>query len=193
MLSPNATITITDTKANTFVYGEDKFLKVKSSGNITMNDDSWSGNLLPGTASPDPGFWFELYGTGSVIVNSTSGGCGSDCQSPDDCRRFCEYYPENKLCKSEPPGGIFKGEGETGEMTLFPNPANGQVTIANLPDDQSFNLKIFSATGQTVQRFNNLNSTVQELDVSEFVPGFYMLQLSTADGETQQLRFSVAR
>lgn len=193
VLSPNATITVTDTKANTFVHGGDKFLKIKSSGNIIMNNDSWSDQLLPDGVSPNPDFWFDLNGTGNVIVNSTSGGCGSDCQNPDDCRRFCEYYPENKLCKIEPPGGIFKGEGETGEMTLFPNPANGQVTIANLPDDQSFNLTIFSATGQTVQRFNNLNSTMQELDVSEFVPGFYMLQLSTANGETQQLRFSVAR
>ncbi|MFK8056843.1 MAG: T9SS type A sorting domain-containing protein [Saprospiraceae bacterium] len=192
VLSPNATITVTDTKANTFVHGGDKFLKIKSSGNITMKDDSWSGQLLPDGVSPDQSFWFDLYGTGSIIVTTTSGGCGSDCQNPDDCRRFCEYYPENKLCKINPPQGE-KSQVEKSEMSLFPNPANGQVTIINLPENEKYNLTAYSSTGQVMQSHINLFSPFKEIETSELVSGFYMLQLSKANGETQQVRFSVAR
>ncbi|MFK8056445.1 MAG: T9SS type A sorting domain-containing protein, partial [Saprospiraceae bacterium] len=195
--SISSTITITDTKVNSFAYAGNYFLKVKSTGDITMDNDNWIGQIDT-SGFPNPVNWFDLSGSSfpSVIVNTVnSGGCGSDCQSPDDCRRFCEYYPENKLCSINPPDGEFKGEGKGDEdiMTFFPNPANGQATIANLPEDQAYSLTIFSSTGQVMQQQQNLNSPVQELQVSSLVPGFYILQLSTADGDSQQLRFSIVR
>lgn len=191
--STTATITITDTKANTFIHDSDKFIKAKSSGNITMDRDHWTNNLLPDNVSPNPNFWFELYGTGTVLVNNTSSGCGSDCQSPEDCRRFCEYYPENKLCGFEPPIGEFQNDGKPSELTLFPNPANGQVTIANLPSDELYDLAIYTSTGQRVQMLQSLNSPLQRLDISQMIPGFYLLQLTKSTGKTQQVRFSIVR
>jgi hypothetical protein len=192
--SANAAVTVTSTKSNSFVHGGDPFFQFESTGNIEMENNSWMLEL-DGNDLPIQSAWFDLSGSGnpSVTVTTLGEGCGSDCQNLDDCRRFCEYYPESDFCQIKPPLGGFKGEGDGPGLVLYPNPASGQVTNVNLPEDQSYSLTIYSATGQIVQTYTSLQSPVQEFGVSDLVSGFYLLQLSTESGDMQQKRFSIAR
>ena len=72
-----------------------------------------------------------------------------------------------------------------GVVSLYPNPNNGQFNI-EFNGLQAFdvNLRIMDVKGQVVldRKIDEQGSFVQEVDITRFAKGMYLMQL-TADGE----------
>lgn len=66
-------------------------------------------------------------------------------------------------------------------LTVFPNPANEQITIAGLDANRQFNAGIIDISGRTVltQQVSNGASTI---DVSMLAPGVYVLSVTDETG-----------
>jgi hypothetical protein len=62
-------------------------------------------------------------------------------------------------------------------MALYPNPSNGQVTIALSQALQNAIIRIVNITGQTVAEKTNLNGTAVNFDISGETPGIYFVEV----------------
>lgn len=69
------------------------------------------------------------------------------------------------------------------KISLFPNPANTQLTLNYNGNADITSLKIYNAVGQEVKVENNfVISGNTSIDVSDLTPGIYHLNLQTAEG-----------
>ena len=69
----------------------------------------------------------------------------------------------------------FKQIGGSKTCKLFPNPTNGQLTVASINPETKL-LGIFSSTGNEVIRLNKYDTTI---DVSKLSKGLYYLRTKT--------------
>jgi len=65
------------------------------------------------------------------------------------------------------------------QMSLFPVPAHGQVSIQGPADARVQSLQVYAADGKKVLQLFPENQT---MDVSSLAPGIYFVELSTASG-----------
>lgn len=70
-------------------------------------------------------------------------------------------------------------------LELFPNPVNERLYFSN--DVQYDNLTVIDVSGKEILRLKSANTT--SLDVSNFDPGYYMVQLLSKAGEKFQGKF----
>lgn len=69
----------------------------------------------------------------------------------------------------------------TPEILLYPNPAGERVTIRS---DKPFSgMTVFNAHGQVISRTYLPSVYSHEADLSGFTPGFYILQITSANGQ----------
>lgn len=84
------------------------------------------------------------------------------------------------------------------EYTLFPNPANDRIYIETKDYEGSTSLTIFNNGMQKVYSSENpfgntsLSSAMTEIDVSVFIPGFYIIQIVN-DNDVSALKFLIMR
>lgn len=82
----------------------------------------------------------------------------------------------------------FIGLGEnlmTERLYLYPNPTNGPATLGvPLVTESEFNLAIYSEKGELVQVQNHVNSSVIQLDLSNFQNGTYFIHVTSTNGWT---------
>ena len=81
----------------------------------------------------------------------------------------------------------FLNEASTIVFSLFPNPADEQITFT-ASSDASFVYRIYDVTGRIVRSGRNTNGTLT-LDVSSIVEGKYFLEYIPVSGQTQYLTF----
>ncbi len=89
------------------------------------------------------------------------------------------------------PTGIEEESFETGATSIYPNPANTQMTIVpsiSLP----YEVRINNAQGELVKEAQNVYGT-QQLDVSTLSPGLYVATLNTGTGKSWKAKFVVQR
>lgn len=70
-------------------------------------------------------------------------------------------------------------------FTLYPNPANTQITIAYKAQTKNARIEIFNATGQKVNSFVYFNQ-VQTIDISDFADGLYLIKIT--DGKNSSVQ-----
>ncbi len=77
----------------------------------------------------------------------------------------------------------FKGRLGSREVSIFPNPTKGILTIAmvNLEDESPVRLELFSLSGEMIMQ-QQIQNTKTTLDLSAHPPGTYLLQISTSTG-----------
>lgn len=76
-------------------------------------------------------------------------------------------------------------------IAVYPNPAKDILFVSNLRHHQNNQIQLINALGQIVfQSFNNIGPRV-EIDISNMVPGLYLLNVVTGDGARQSVRFEV--
>ncbi|HCE57302.1 MAG TPA: hypothetical protein DER09_05735 [Prolixibacteraceae bacterium] len=75
------------------------------------------------------------------------------------------------------------------EIRIFPNPVSEKLNVVS--EKQLLEIRIFNNTGNQVFRNNMFKSTTEQVDVSGFAPGLYILQLNTADGCTYSQKLIV--
>lgn len=70
------------------------------------------------------------------------------------------------------PGTAVRNYTDAGKVNVFPNPASGMITVANIGSDD---LRIFNLAGQEVMQVSTKNK-VMTLDVSGLTKGMYLLK-----------------
>lgn len=86
------------------------------------------------------------------------------------------------------PAGI-NNVGERDKVKVYPNPANGYITIET--DSQITEIRLFSTMGALIAT-QPANSTKATFDVSEYAPGIYHIRLQTEKGSLNR-QISITR
>jgi len=66
-------------------------------------------------------------------------------------------------------------------ITLFPNPSNGSITITNNSNEE-INITIFNTEGKNVAVFNKINNST-EIDLSNLNKGIYFVRIKVGDNQ----------
>jgi hypothetical protein len=72
---------------------------------------------------------------------------------------------------------------ELKEITVFPNPANEQITINSTSINEIFNLQIVDAMGRVINKVSNLNDNNVQIDVRTLPVGNFIILLSSEKGK----------
>jgi len=72
------------------------------------------------------------------------------------------------------------GEAAPLQISLFPNPTNGIVSIKNIPEN-TLRVSIMNLLGETMMQLNNPHTSDFTLDLSKLVPGTYYIRFSSAN------------
>lgn len=78
---------------------------------------------------------------------------------------------------------------DNSEIRFFPNPVSEKLNVAS--EKQLLDVRVFTYTGNQIFKGNFFNKTNAQIDVSDFVPGLYILQINTSDGCTYTHKFIV--
>ena len=69
------------------------------------------------------------------------------------------------------------------EITVFPNPANEQITINASSITETFNMQIVDAMGRVIYNVSNLNDSNVQIDVRALPVGNFVMLLSSEKGK----------
>jgi hypothetical protein len=72
---------------------------------------------------------------------------------------------------------------ELKEITVFPNPANEQITINSSSITETYQMQIVDAMGRVIYNASNLNDSNVQIDVRDLPVGNFVLLLSTEKGK----------
>ncbi len=109
------------------------------------------------------------------------------CVQTDQNDLVCAFAPQSGTIVDSRPfaTGIMDPAGQQGEIVLFPNPANDQLSIV-LPvrEMQEVLITMFSADGQIVFRHRDWFSENQlfRIDTKEIAPGMYFIAVQSSGG-----------
>ena len=77
---------------------------------------------------------------------------------------------------------------ETNWPTIFPNPNDGKFRIEELPHNKSFKIRVINLLGAEIFSEKILSNQARVVDLSEFPPGPYLLEIQTPDSKRQYQR-----
>jgi hypothetical protein len=69
------------------------------------------------------------------------------------------------------------------DIVLFPNPTNGRIQLAGLPDE-NVAVMVYDATGKLLNTFGTGNVRVFELNLTDKAKGMYLVRVQTTQGKT---------
>lgn len=79
-------------------------------------------------------------------------------------------------------------ESEVSDITLYPNPANDVVYIANNSGETIESIKISDVTGRILIELNNQLNSTTAIDISTLTSGNYFIEINTGSKiESQNL------
>jgi len=136
--------------------------------------------------------WIEGIGSLYGVINS-----GSLFLTGGSTNLLCYYENDDLVWQNTTPGYdecyiIYNGtqgikEDETSlSVSVFPNPANGKVSIEGV---EAAEVLVYNALGQLVKTVRNSN----EINVSGLPEGVYLLQVISEDGTRNMKRIAVKR
>ena len=109
--------------------------------------------------------------TGIFTVTLTASGiCGSDAQTQTVTTQLVNTEDVLKVADN---------------ISVFPNPSNGQYTVSIEGLTKDLTLKIVDVQGRVLRQWQYDNPTtnfIQNIDISDVAEGVYFLQVQTADG-----------
>lgn len=107
----------------------------------------------------------------------------SDTVLPVVCWESCE------ACVADTTVGVFNIANL--ELNLYPNPSNGIINIETA-SFESYSITMMDALGKVVYSTNNVNNTLETIDVSSFENGIYMVILR-ADNNVHTSKVMVSK
>ena len=147
--------------------------KAMKSGRTEGGSGSSSGNDIIQMTSVGP-FTLTPGDTQRVIFSMLAGNTLDDIQEAADSAYYKIY--------NQSPVGTEVIEQEQSEVILYPNPASDIVNC--ISDQEIEEIKVFSLSGLCLKTILNSN----EIDISQFKSGVYLIQLKTNSGiEVQKL------
>lgn len=81
--------------------------------------------------------------------------------------------------------GVNSVQENSNSFTLYPNPANTQITIAYKAETKNARIELFNATGQKINSFVYFNQ-LQTIDISGFPNGLYLIKIT--DGKNSSVQ-----
>lgn len=81
--------------------------------------------------------------------------------------------------------GVNSIQKNNSSFTLYPNPANTQITIAYKAETKNARIELFNATGQKINSFVYFNQQ-QTIDISGFPNGLYLIKIT--DGKNSSVQ-----
>lgn len=152
-----------------------------------LNDDA---ECHPYRLSPDQDSVQLVYNPATFIINSIQFQATpyltvvSEANSEYGCRQIPQQRPD----PTAGPGTI---AAENKTFTVYPNPAQEQVTIRYNGDNQEAQLTVQDITGRVL--FSDAKAVLGQqpytINLSRFVPGVYMIYVNDATGGSQRFRF----
>ncbi len=77
---------------------------------------------------------------------------------------------------------------EISSISYYPNPVVNQINIEGLEGDYSYGA-IYNSAGVIMTQFDlDFNQNIHQVDMSEYAPGIYLLQLQKANGTTESFK-----
>jgi hypothetical protein len=130
-------------------------------------------------------------GTSAVVVNfgATAGNVGvkanNSCGSSSTRTKAVSIAP----CRLGDNADAVLEESESLNAVIFPNPGNGNLTIASLNYSETAVLRVFAANGQLLRNeVIPANTEIWMLNLEAEAKGLYLIQIETKDG-VQNLRY----
>lgn len=81
--------------------------------------------------------------------------------------------------------------GSTGEILLYPNPANDAISLVSAQPLQS--LSIYNVTGNLALKKDNIAEKTITVNTNDLLNGIYLLYITTSDGATTAKSLTIAR
>lgn len=81
--------------------------------------------------------------------------------------------------------GVNSIQKNSNSFTLYPNPANTQITIAYKAQTKNARIELFNATGQKINSFVYFTQ-LQTIDISDFANGLYLIKIT--DGKNNSVQ-----
>jgi PKD repeat protein len=156
----------------------DANFSVSTQGNTASFSNNSSGSNLnyywdfgDGTTSTVQNPVHVYDSTGIFTVTLTASGiCGSDAQTQTVTTQLVNTEDVLKVADN---------------ISVFPNPSNGQYTVSIEGLTKDLTLKIVDVQGRVLRQWQYDNPTtnfIQNIDISDVAEGIYFLQVQTADG-----------
>lgn len=124
---------------------------------------------------------FEEFATVLACIDPVADGFNNrffsiteDVEIPTVCFNSCEACVTNSLENLD----------LNSKVTLTPNPANDKVTISSTENTTS--IEIYNVAGTKILDLKNMNSTKNEINVSNFSAGIYYFNVKTNEGTSVQ-------
>jgi hypothetical protein len=77
------------------------------------------------------------------------------------------------------------------EFKLYPNPANQKINIFFNPNGKLFYCSVYDLNGRFL--ISKILNESNEIDVSNFEDGFYILNVSDQNGFSKKIKFIIAK
>lgn len=83
--------------------------------------------------------------------------------------------------------GLTDNKFEVADFSVFPNPATNNLSLLSFSSTESIeSVRILTVDGREVFRSNKW---INQIDLTDFTPGVYIVELAFANKDTQQLKF----
>lgn len=167
-VTTNVTVNNIPTANFSLVQQNDSTIQFNQQSTFT-NNISWDFGDGNTSTLQNPTHTYDSTGTFTVTLTAT-GGCGID------------TYAETVVTQLVNSKDVLT---VADEISVFPNPTNGQftITIDGLTNDLT--LKIIDVQGRVLRQWQHSNPSAnftQNLDIADFAEGVYFLQVQTEQG-----------
>lgn len=161
---------------NFFLASQARWYTLREDDNYVYTIGNFGTTELATTFSfPVTGRWYEYFTGDSLQVNATDQDITLD---PGEYRMYSTRKFEKAEVVTESPAINDKAA----EVFVYPNPAKHQISVKAHPEIQG--MKIFSSTGNIVFESGHSESNTREINVGNYSPGIYFLQVRQNDKVT---------
>lgn len=97
--------------------------------------------------------------------------------------------------KKHSPTGLNNFNGNKNQLTIYPNPTQGNVNILFTESLKDYDATVYSISGSIVKKSSNsnFNSSVLELDLSDVDAGLYIIKIKSSEGSDYISKISVTK
>lgn len=160
-------------------------------------------SLYPPATLTNPNGYGSIICAYSCSITTNQGGCNTVDQVED---YFLDYFPGSQIYAHKVQYGCWSGsynvsaggtccatpteinEDQPGSLSLFPNPANENISFTFETPMNNGRLKILSPSGQLIKEENNINGNIANVNVSDISAGIYFVELDNS-GTISRLKF----
>jgi hypothetical protein len=129
---------------------------------------------------------------GKTLLRVRSRAAGSANDTLTVCDWFGSGEIEDYYVTITSPAGINKVTATTNQVTVYPNPANENLTLTLTKEDGTATGSVYDITGRLVIQPTTLNVQHPTIDLSSLTDGIYFIEISTGKGSCTQ-KFIIAK